>query len=146
MIGLAAFLHLFDENPAFLLDLVGGNLVPVHGDRRCGGDVLGYVFDELLEVVRARDEISLAIHLHQHTDLAVVMDVTANHALARLLADALLGLGDPPCAEILDRFLHVAVVLLERLLRFHHPGARSLAQSLNIFRSEFLFCRHYRVS
>jgi hypothetical protein len=38
------------------------------------------------------------------------------------------------------------MVLLERSLRFHHPGTGALAQSLNILGCEFLFCGHHPVS
>src|SRR3954470_16765707 len=145
VIGLAALLDLLYEDALLLLDLVGRNLILVDRHRRCRRDVLGDVLNQFLERIGARDEVGLAVHFHQHAHLAVVMDVAADRALARLLADALLGLGDALGAEILDRLLHVAMVLLERSLRFHHTRAGALAQSLNILGRELLFC-HCHVS
>src|SRR5438552_2948065 len=143
VIGLATLLDLIDEDATLLLHLSGWHLVLVDSNRGSGGDMLGDVLHQLLEVVGTRHYIGLAVPFHHHANLTVVVDVAADHSFARLLPDALFGLGDPLGAEILDRLLHVAVVLLERLLGLHHPRAGALAQSLNVFRCELLFCSHH---
>src|SRR5687768_1501000 len=139
VIGLAALLHPLDEDPALSLDFVGGYLVLVHRNRSRRRNMLGDVLHQLLEVIGARDEVRLAVDLHHDADFAVVVDVAADDALAGLLAGALLRLGDSLGAEILDGLLHVPRVLLEGFLRFHHPGAGSLAQGLYILGCELLF-------
>src|SRR5437763_15953021 len=101
MIRLAALLHLLDEDAALLINLVLRNLVLVDRDRRGGGNVLGDLLHQRLEVIGARDKVGLAVDFNHHTDLPVVMDVAADQSLARLLADSLLGFGDSLGAKIL---------------------------------------------
>ena len=104
-------------------------------DRVGGGDVLGEVLAELLEVLGAGHEVRLAVQLDQHGDLAVVVDVVADDALLGLPPGTLLGLRRALGAQQLDGLVDVAVGLLERLLAIHHAGAglsRSAATSLAV--------------
>jgi hypothetical protein len=41
----------------------------------CGGDMQRDIFHELSEILVSRNEISLAIHLYEHTNLALQMNV-----------------------------------------------------------------------
>src|SRR5215207_123893 len=66
------------------LDLVRRNAVLVDRNRRGSGDVQGEIACEGHEVLVARDEVGLAVDLHQHADLAVRVDVRLDGALARL--------------------------------------------------------------
>ncbi len=56
---------------------------PRGGRTRVGrGDLQREFLDEGLEVVGARDEVGLAVHLDEHADLAAQVDVGADQALA----------------------------------------------------------------
>ena len=68
------------------------------------------VVRQLLEDVRARDEIRLAVDLHDHADPAA-MDVRLDQALADLALGSLGGLRQPLFAQQLDRLFDVALGL-----------------------------------
>jgi len=87
-------------------------------------------------IFAARDEVRLAVHLDEDANLAVVVDVVADDAFRRRAASALLGLGDSLRAKVLDRLVHVAAGLLERLLALHHAGARAGAKLGDVLRRE----------
>src|SRR5581483_522388 len=89
---LAAGLDLLLEDPALALDAVSGDAVLVDADRIRRGDVLGDLLGEIRELGVARDEVRLAVELHDHAEFAVVVDVAADEALAGDLAGPLLGL------------------------------------------------------
>src|SRR4051812_4214668 len=82
------------------------------------------------EVGVARDEVRLAVHLHEHTDPRA-MQVVRDHPFGRDARRLLGGGGDPLLAEVLDRLLHVAGGLRQRLLAVSHPCAGTLAQVLD---------------
>src|SRR5688500_1972245 len=140
MRGLPALLDLLGEDPALVRDLVRRDLILVDRDRRRwrSGDMLGDRLHELLEVVRARDEVRLAIHLDEHAKLAVVMDVGADEAFARSATRSLVGLGGPALPEELDCRFHVTIRLFERFLAIHHARAGALPQLRNFFRANRL--------
>jgi hypothetical protein len=98
--------------------------------------VLGDLLHQLLELGVPRHEVGLAVHLDQHPDLAVVMDVVPDEAFARHAPAPLLGLRRPLLPEPLSGLIHIAAVLFERLLGVHHSDARHLAQLLHVLRGE----------
>src|SRR3989440_10944739 len=55
------------------------------------GDVHGNIFDELLKLFAARDEIRLAVNFDQHPDLAAHVNVRPDNALGRHAAFFLFG-------------------------------------------------------
>jgi hypothetical protein len=86
------------------------------GRERLAGERAG----EVLEIVRPGDEIGLAVQLDDRA--AAALRLGGHHALARRLAGALLGLGDPLLAEEVDRRGHVAVVLFQAFLQSIMPA------------------------
>src|SRR6516165_9056520 len=68
-------LYLCFVNFAFRLDEVARNIGTVDVERVRGGDVQRNVFHELSEIFVSRHEISLAIHLYEHTNLALQMNI-----------------------------------------------------------------------
>src|SRR5262249_30469406 len=104
------------------------------------GDVEGDVADELLEVLVARDEVRLAVDLHQHADLAAGMDVARHRALGRGATASLGGLRLALHAQDLDGLLHIAALLGQGGLAIHHPRAGAVAQGLYILRTDVGRC------
>ena len=92
--------------------------------------------DDLAEILVARDEVRLARHFDEHAGATVVEDLAANDAFARRAVGTLFGLRNALLAEVLDRGVHVAAILLERLLAIHHAGAGALAEFRNSLRGD----------
>ena len=84
------------------------------------------------EVVVAGDEVGVAVDLDEHAGLAVGVDVGLDGALGGLAAAHLEGLVAELHAQQLDGGVDVAVRLGERRLAVHHPGARPVAQLLDL--------------
>ena len=82
-----------------LLEHVGRHVLAADVPRIGGRDVQRQLLHERLEVVGARDEVGLAVHLDEHADLAAHVDVAADDALARGAARALGGRGEPLLAQ-----------------------------------------------
>src|SRR3954469_19474639 len=78
---LGLVLSLLLEDPLLGLAQLGRDLVLGHVLRRRGGDVQRDVTRELLEVGVLRDEVGLAVDLHEHADLARRVDVALDRAL-----------------------------------------------------------------
>src|SRR3954453_22714226 len=132
--------NLLLEDPLLALDELLGHVLlgdPVGPHR---GDVLGDLACELLEVVGARHEVGLAVDLDQYADLPGRVDVGGHDALGSAAFGALLGLSRALHTEDLDGLVGVAVRLLERALRVHHPGAGAVAQGLYVLRCEISHC------
>ena len=130
---LAGVLHLGAVDRLFLLDRVGRHVLAAHPLGIGGGDVHRHFAHEVVEVVGARHEVRLAVHLDHHADPAAEVDVGADRALCRGAAGALGGLRQAALAEDGDRLLHVAVGLGEGRLALHHARAGLVAQLLDLF-------------
>src|ERR1044071_3941062 len=131
----ALVLHLLGVDRALARDALGGHVFAPHvvGARRRG--LHGEVLAERLEVVRARDEVGLAVHLDEHADPAVVhvgLDATLGGRPVR----ALLRLRDARLAERVDRLLEVARGLRQRLLALHHARPGHVPELLDLFRRD----------
>ena len=85
--------------------------------------------DQSLELLVARDEVGLGIDLDH--DALGARRQRADQAFRRDAAGLLRGLRQALLAQPVDRRLHVAVVLGERLLAVHHADAGRLAQVLD---------------
>ncbi len=73
---------LLGGDPNLTLAVLGGHLVVGDGDDARGrGHVQGHVARELDELLVARDEVGLAVDLHQRADLVVGVDVALDGAL-----------------------------------------------------------------
>src|SRR2546428_1785866 len=97
-----------------------------------GRDLHRDLFGEHAELRIARDEVRLAVQLHQGAATAVGVDVRLDHSLGRLALGLLLGALEALPHQDLLRLLVVALRLLERSLAVHHAGARLLAQALHV--------------
>ena len=128
---LVRVLHLRAVDRLFLLDRLGRHVLAAHPLRVGGGDVHADLLDEVLEVVGARHEVRLAVHLDEDADLAAQVDVAADHALRRGAAGALGRLRQAALAEQGDRLVHVAVRLGQRRLALHHARAGLVAKLLD---------------
>src|SRR5690606_10893753 len=129
-LGLPLVLHLLTIDGALTLDHVRRHIGLVDGDRRHRGNVHGKLTAPLDQLLVARNEVGLTVHLDHDADLVVRVQVHPDHALARLTLGPLGCLRRTACTQHVDRRLHVAVRFLERLLALHHPGARALAKLL----------------
>src|SRR3990172_3924111 len=99
-------------------DLLSGKVARVSGR-----DLQGYRLSEFAEVLRAGDEIRLAVYLDQRAEAAVVVNVRLHDAF-RLLG----GHGEALRAQDLLRLIEIAPGLFERVLAVEHAGAGQLAQ------------------
>src|SRR5512144_2785740 len=126
------------------LDHLGRQVLHAHGDRPGRGDLQRHVLGEGAEIVGPRDEVRLAVQLHQHADLAVEVDVGLDQAFARRLGRPLLGLAGVLDPQDLFRLGHVAAGFLQRLLAVHHAGARLGTQLRHEFRGNLFHDRHLR--
>src|SRR5215204_83240 len=79
--GLVLFLHLSAVDGSLFLDFLCWHVLAAHPSRRSRGDVHAELLDETVEVVGACNEVRLAVHFHEHPDLATHVDVAADHAL-----------------------------------------------------------------
>ena len=102
--------------------------------RIAGRDVHRDVVHQFLEVVGARHEIALAVHLDEHTNLAAGVNVARHRSFAghtrRLLGrhrNALL-------AQNHDRLLHVAFGFGQSLLAIHHRSPGLLPELFHLCR------------
>src|ERR1044071_869521 len=136
-LGLAGLLGLGDQHLALAIDHALRDLLAAHELGRHRGDLHRDIAREGLKVLVARDEVGLAVDLDEHADPAAAVDVRHHRALGRLAPRLLGGLGQALGAEIVDRLLHIAGDLGQRLLAVGHAGAGALAQVLDQRRSDF---------
>jgi len=126
------------------LDELRGEVLDPHRERPRRGDVEGDIPHQLLEVLGARHEVGLAVHLDQHADAAVEVDVRLDQPLGRLASSARVGLSCALLAEHVDRLLEIAARLLECPLAVHHSSARAGPELRHLFRTDLLHARHSR--
>src|SRR5215211_228887 len=136
VLRLAVGLRLLLEDRALpgdvlLRDLLERDVLRVHR-----GDVDRHLARELLEVLVARDEVRLALDLHDRALSPVGMDVGGDDPIGGAATAALGGRGGALLAENVDRLLGVSLGLLERLLHVHHRGAGALAEGLDVGRGD----------
>jgi len=106
--------------------------------------VHGDVPDESLEVVVLGDEVGLAVHFHQHADLAAGVDVGADHAFGGRAA-CLLGSGSQTLgAEVVDRLLVIAAGFGQGFFAVHQACAGCLSQFVNHCRCNAHMILHSR--
>jgi hypothetical protein len=86
------------------------------------GHLHGQVLHQLLEIVGARHEIGLAVHLDQHAQLRARMNVAADHALLGGARGLLRRRGDARLRSTTLGFRQIALGLDQRLLALHHPA------------------------
>ena len=82
------------------------------------------------ELLVARGKVRLAVDLNDRADLCAAREIRRHSALGSNTPRLLLRLCDALFTQIVDRLLHVAARLSERLLAIHHSCARTLAQFL----------------
>src|SRR5256712_1687477 len=121
----------------FLFDLFRGDILATDPPRIAPSDLHCDVLVQRLELLVARGEIGLAVHLDEHADLSAQMDVCPHGALGSAAAGLLACRGQALLAQPGDGPLRVPVRLHQRLLAIHHPCAGLLAQVLHHRRSHF---------
>src|SRR5690606_12244871 len=87
---------------------------------------------ELEEILVARGEIRLDVHLDEDAALAVRRNARRDHALARDRSSALRALGEPLLEDHLDRGFHVAVGLRQRVLAIVEASLSAIPQLLDL--------------
>src|SRR5207253_2045372 len=95
-----------------------------------------HVLHERLEVVAAGDEVGLAVDLDDDAALLVRAEPRRDLALRRDLSGARGGLDDALLEDDLDGLLHVAAGFHERVLAVAHAGRRTVAELLDLCRSD----------
>src|SRR6266550_8067303 len=119
---------------ALLLDDLVRDLFARDVGRVLRRDLHPEIFHQLLEGVRARDEVRLAVDLDQYAELPAVVDVRPDDALTGLAMGSLACLGETLLAQELDGGLQIALGRLERFLAVHDPGAGPIAEVLHELR------------
>ena len=97
---------------------------------------------EVLEVIGARHEIRLAVHFHEHANLAAHVNVAADEPFVRRTARFLGRLGETALAKNGGRLLDVAVRFGQRRLALHHARAGQVAELLHHRCRDFHRCCH----
>src|SRR5207253_9053064 len=120
---------------ALLLDHVARDVLPRDIRRVRRRDLHPEILHQLLKGVRARHEVGLAVDLDQNAQLAAVMDVRPDGALAGLPVRSFARLGQPLLAEELDGSLQILLARLERFLAVHHAGASPIAELFHQLRA-----------
>src|SRR6516165_1665351 len=137
---LALYLCLVDV--AFCLDQIARHIGTVDVERMRGGDMQGDILHELSEILVSRHEISLAIHLYEHTNLALKMNVGGDDALFCCTCSLFRGTGDAFRAQNRFGLFQVATALDESPLAIHKSGVGLFTELLNKFWIDFSCCVH----
>src|SRR6185295_19562390 len=98
--------HLLPVDLALALDDIRRHLVPRHPLGVGRRHLHRQAFDQILELLGARDEVRLAVHLDEDAQLGARMDVRADDPVPRLPVGALRSCGEALLAEEIDRLLH----------------------------------------
>src|SRR6266478_3914099 len=144
-LGFARGPRLRAVNLALLLAHLRSHLLAPHVSRVERRDVHSDVVTKLLERLRARHEVRLAVDFHEHSDLSARVDVTAHESLARFTLCFLCGGRLPLSAQNTDRLLDVSTGFDERRAAIGEPRVGSLAQLLHQlcwYLNRFRFCAH----
>ena len=131
LLGLAFLQGARALDVALLVQGVGGDVFLADELRIGGGHLHGQVLHQLLEVVGARHEIRLAVHLHQHAQLRAGVNVAADDALPRGARGFAGGLGDARLAQDDLGFRQIALGFDQGLLALHHARAGPVAELLH---------------
>src|ERR1700722_5839943 len=127
------------------LQVLGGHVLTPNVPWVGGRDVHGDVLEQLLEILRAGDEIALAIDFNQHTDLAPGMNVGANGPFAGTPRSLLGCRCHSPLAQDHNRLFQIALGFLERVAAIHHRRAGLFPELLDLSgRDIFSHTRHPR--
>ena len=103
------------------------------------------VFDELSEILVSRYEISLAIHLDEHTNFALQMNVGRDDAFLCRTRGLFRGAGDAFRAQNRFGLFEVAAAFDESTLAIHKSGIGLFAELLDEFWIDFSCCVHWVV-
>src|SRR5436309_2542893 len=142
VVGLAGGSGLLLVDLPLARDHLGRHVVPRDppGITRC--DLHGHLAGQAAELVRASHEVRLAVHLDEHADAALAVDVGIDDSLRRLPAHALPYRGQALGPQDLPGAFDIATRFDERSLAIHHPGPGLLAQEPNDFGRDRHRVRH----
>src|SRR6266852_6614001 len=134
VVGLAPVLwivlRLLTRDLALCLQKLSRDLLARNIARLGRGDMHGDIFNELLKVFAARDEIRLAVNFDQYANLAAHVNVRPDDALGRHAAFFLFRGGQTALAQDFDPPLFVTIGFDQSLLALHHAGAGFFSERL----------------
>jgi len=137
---LALYLRLVDF--ALRFDQVARDISAADVEGVRGGDMQRDVFYELSEIFVSRYEIGFAIHLHEHTDFTLQMDVGGDDSLLCRTGGFFRGARDAFGAQDRFSFLQIAAALDESTLAIHESGIGLFTESFDEFWIDFSCCVH----
>ena len=112
-------------------------------DGALGEQRVGDPLHRLAERLVSRDEVRLAVQLDERASRAVGGDARDDLALGGGAARAGLAPRDALLPQPLDRLIHVALALLERLLAIHHARLSALPQLRHVLGGICCHSRHF---
>src|ERR1044072_2575746 len=108
---------------------------------RCG-DMQGDVLHELSKIFISRHEISLAVHLNEHTNLALQVNVGGDDSLLSCTRGLFCGTGDAFRPQNRFGLFEVAGTFDESTLAIHESSVGLFTELLNQFWIDFSSCVH----
>ena len=99
--------------------------------RICRGDMHCDIAHQFLEIIRARDEIRLAIHFNQDAQLGARVDVCSHGSLLGGARRFLAGGGNAALAQHYFGVGDISLCFCESALALHHSSPGSLAELLH---------------
>src|SRR5581483_822667 len=117
---LAALQRLLAVDRFFLVELRRRHFLAPQVARIGRGDLHRDVFEQGLKFRRARNEVGLAVDLHQHADLAARMNVRSHRPVRRHTFGLLCRRRQSFLAQVVDRPGHLPAALGKGLLAVHH--------------------------
>src|SRR5579884_1373576 len=144
-LGLARGKRLRAVDLALFLEHFRRNFLTADVARVKRGNVHGDIVREIVKTLGARDEIGLAIDLHEHADLPARVDITADESFGSFAHGFLGGSGLPLLAQNANGLLEIAAGFHERGSAIGKARIRALAQLLDELRGNlncWLLCAH----
>ncbi len=118
-------------NLAFRFDEIARNVATTDVKRVCRGDVQCDVFNELTKILVPGHEVGLAIHFHEHADLALQVNVRGHDAFLRRPRGFFSRAGDSFHSQNRLRFFWITAALRQSALAIHKASAGLFTELLN---------------
>src|SRR5262249_15975576 len=135
-------LHLCLVDFAFCLDQIARHIGAIDVKRMRGSDMRRDIFHELPKTFMSRYKIRLAMPLHDHTNLALKVNVRGNDSLFCRARGLFRGTGNAFRSQNRFGLLQVAAALDESTLAVHESGIGLFTELLDEFWIDFSCCVH----